>query len=66
LNNKLDIKNLALEKRDEYKAISLQIQIEQEHNNQENKQEDLLRLAKQINLENYRKITEDLKQKMKA
>ena len=65
LNWELNIINLPLDKRDEYKAIALQIQIEQETDNETNKQEDLLRITKQTNLENYRKITKELKQKMK-
>jgi triacylglycerol esterase/lipase EstA (alpha/beta hydrolase family) len=44
----------------------MKIELESKHDNQDNKNQDLEKLARQINLEKYREITNKLKQEMKS
>ena len=64
LEDSKSLETFPLEKKDDYKAISMKIEMELEKDNEENKKQVLEKLIKQINLENYRKIVSDLKQKM--
>jgi len=66
LNWELKLEELPIEKRDTYKAISMKISDENSSKSPEHIEEEIKKIIQKINLDTYKKITEDLKQKMKS